>query len=489
MLKKKSITKACTITFYIFFIYLSITFEDFIQRQIFNPFYQKLKEDNFFHKENEICDKYDPILLMSDRFKKRPIIICENEESKHICYQNSKHNKYNKIYSIKLGVICKIENFILDPLKSKQANYIYKGPVDKIHRGSPILSKGFFNMKCQNHNHFRESHRIYRNYFESWNYDYETRKEQLQELAPGKIVLLMSRNQDSPNLFHGISELINVICVMYLLNLKPENIQIIFLESMKLENDPLINLYTHVISRGGKPIYIRDLKRKYHIESAIHIPINWDSPVFINLKIPKGYPNCKYSTKTYNILNNLINKYINIPIFKDSFTSNNDVFYYPESVIQNYKSDNGFNKTITIQWRKVWPRGRTFQNRILANGPELADKLASALPKNYLIRLVDTASLSINEQISIMRKTDYLIGVHGAGLSLSIFMPPQSILYEILPKNNIKVLLLMSALSGHKTFSDILKSELKIINNNDFFFFDGNEFSKKFLKYIKDNEF
>lgn len=83
----------------------------------------------------------------------------------------------------------------------------------------------------------------------------------------------------------------------------------------------------------------------------------------------------------------------------------------------------------------------------------------------------------------------YLIGVHGAGLSLSIFMDNKSILYEVLPKKNIKVLLLMSALSGHKTYSDVLDSELKVIDNNDVFFFDINEFSKNVLDYIKENGF
>jgi protein O-GlcNAc transferase len=123
----------------------------------------------------------------------------------------------------------------------------------------------------------------------------------------------------------------------------------------------------------------------------------------------------------------------------------------------------------------------------LGNGPELADKLSSILPKNYLIRLVDTASLSFSEQISIMRKTNYFIGVHGAGLSLSIFMPSNSIFNEILPKKNNKLLLLMSSLSGHKSYSDILKSNHKKINNNDIYFFDTEEFAEKILKHIKEN--
>ena len=141
-----------------------------------------------------------------------------------------------------------------------------------------------------------------------------------------------------------------------------------------------------------------------------------------------------------------------------------------------------------MQWRKVWPKGRKFQQRILGNGLEIADKLALILhKKNYLIRLVDTATLSIKEQISIMKKTDYFIGIHGAGLSLSIFMPKQSILHEILPKGNNKDPIVMSSLSGHKTYSDILKSESKIINDNEFIFFDIPEVIKSVLEHIKEN--
>ena len=395
---------------------------------------------------------------------------------------------YNKIARSKYGIICKSENFTLDPLKSRQTNYIYRGPVDKKNRGAPILLKGFLNMKCEKYRNFRGYNMIYNNYFNSWNYKDEIEWENLEELAPGKTVLLISRNQDSPNIFHGLSEIINVLCIMYLFNLKPENIQIIFLESMKLQNDPFYEIYKNVISRGREPIFIRNLKQKYFISKAIHIPINWDSPLFIEPNFQNGFPKCKYSTRTYNIFNNLINKYLNIPNFKDSFISDLDIFYYPKSVIQNSKLNNKiFNKTITIQWRKVWPKGRIFQKRILGNGPELAEQLSVLFPKNYLIRLVDTASLSIIDQISIMRQTDYLIGVHGAGISLSIFMPISGTVYEILPKENIKVLILMSSLSGHKIYSDILKSEKKIINNNDVYFFDINEFSRNILIHFKDS--
>jgi hypothetical protein len=61
---------------------------------------------------------------------------------------------------------------------------------------------------------------------------------------------------------------------MDLNDLDPENIQINFLESMTFNNDPFYDLYRNIVSRGGEPIYIKNLKKKYHISSAFHIPIN-----------------------------------------------------------------------------------------------------------------------------------------------------------------------------------------------------------------------
>ena len=93
------------------------------------------------------------------------------------------------------------------------------------------------------------------------------------------------------------------------------------------------------------------------------------------------------------------------------------------------------------------------------------------------------------EQISLAKSTDYFIGIHGAGLALSIFMPKTSILHEI--KNHAKnpLLTTMSSMSGHKTYSDILKSETNKINGNTYIFFDEEAFSKSVLDHMKKNNF
>ena len=50
---------------------------------------------------------------------------------------------------------------------------------------------------------------------------------------------------------------------------------------------------------------------------------------------------------------------------------------------------------------KIWPKKRRGQHRIMNNGPQLADKLASVLPKNILVRLINNAKFTMEEQISL----------------------------------------------------------------------------------------
>lgn len=287
--------------------------------------------------------------------------------------------------------------------------------------------------------------------------------------------------------------MINAISMLYLFNINPKDIQIVFIDGLKInfKLDPFYEIYKNIISIGGAPLYISDLKKKYHISFAIYVPFNGDSTSFLSRtnELTKTRLDCKNPSKTYKIYQNLIDKYMKISKFYDKFISDNEIFYYPKLVILNNNLNITFDKKITIQWRKIWPKGRTNQKRILGNGPELAERLSYILPKNILIRLVDTAGLNIREQISIMRNTDYLLGIHGAGLSLSIFLPNKSIVHEILHKKNINVLSIMSSLSGHKTYSDIIKSKVKIINDNEIIFFNVDDFAKIVLNRMKECNF
>ena len=433
---------------------------------------------------NKKCYELEPMHFFELRLNSTPIVLCDNDKlnQNHICYKNVN----DKYLFHKKGLSCVMKNVIIDPSKSSHTNIIYNGPVDDIYRGFPILSKGFFNMKCESKKDIINDYDyLYYDYINAWNYNYNQEAE-ITELAPDKTIFFLSRNQDSPNIYHGSCELINAIAMMKLLNLNPEDIQIIFLESMIINDDPLYDIYKSIISRGGEPIYIRNVNKKFIVSSAVHVPINVDSPLFMHL----SFPDCNQKPgRVYEELNNLIDKYMNIQTYEDKFITDNETYYYPKPVIESYNSKIEFKKYITIQWRKVWPKGRKGQFRILGNGPEIAEKLANALPKDFLVRLIDTAGMPIREQISLMKKTDYLVGMHGAGLSLAIFMSNKSIFHEVLPKKNMLVLTFMSAMSGHRTYSDILRSTKRDIDGNEYFFFKEGHFVRKVMLHMRENNY
>ena len=88
-----------------------------------------------------------------------------------------------------------------------------------------------------------------------------------------------------------------------------------------------------------------------------------------------------------------------------------------------------------------------------------------------------------------MKKTDYLVGIHGAGLCLSVFLSNKSILHEIISKKEISVVSLMSALSGHITYSDLIRNKMNINDGNENIIFEPNTFAKHVLIHMIQNNF
>jgi hypothetical protein len=68
-------------------------------------------------------------------------------------------------------------------------------------------------------------------------------------------------------------------------------------------------------------------------------------------------------------------------------------------------------------------------------------------------------------------------------------MPTKSIFHEILPSVNLKLLQMMSALSGHKTYSDLIMADIRNINDSEHIFFDVDDFAEKILQRMKENNF
>lgn len=89
------------------------------------------------------------------------------------------------------------------------------------------------------------------------------------------------------------------------------------------------------------------------------------------------------------------------------------------------------NKTHTITYAKRVKTKRRFSKEIEKN---LLKSLKEKFPKSKII-ISNFTKLSFKEQIEIIANTDLLIGIHGNGLTHSIFMTPNKTIIEIFPEN------------------------------------------------------
>ena len=86
------------------------------------------------------------------------------------------------------------------------------------------------------------------------------------------------------------------------------------------------------------------------------------------------------------------------------------------------------------------------EKRSLINKEDCINDLRSSYP-NVEINLVNFALLSFAEQLRVIRETDILAGIHGAGLTHGIFLQPSSAMVEIMPFD-----------FNHKGFRNLAKS-------------------------------
>lgn len=99
----------------------------------------------------------------------------------------------------------------------------------------------------------------------------------------------------------------------------------------------------------------------------------------------------------------------------------------------------------------------TFINRVgsrrLVDQDDYLDQVQAAFPHTN-VQSIDFAAIPFHTQLEIIRNTTVLVGVHGAGLTHGMFLPPRSVMVEILPPSlNHKGFRNVASLFGHSYLS------------------------------------
>jgi protein O-GlcNAc transferase len=70
--------------------------------------------------------------------------------------------------------------------------------------------------------------------------------------------------------------------------------------------------------------------------------------------------------------------------------------------------------------------------RRLDNHQAMVEQLSLINPSVY-VQEVDLAAMDFKTQIQLIQDTDILVGVHGAGLTHILYLPPRAVVIEIMP--------------------------------------------------------
>jgi protein O-GlcNAc transferase len=93
------------------------------------------------------------------------------------------------------------------------------------------------------------------------------------------------------------------------------------------------------------------------------------------------------------------------------------------------------------------------EGRRLIDQEAYLQEITTSIP-HVKVQAIDFTSMTFKEQLEIIRKTDILVGVHGAGLTHGMFLREGSVMVEILPETlNYKGFRNLAGIAGHTYFS------------------------------------
>lgn len=214
---------------------------------------------------------------------------------------------------------------------------------------------------------------------------------------------LLSRDEDCENSFHSTADFMNMYLVMNILGLSASEQQVILLDSHP--DGPYMDLIkrayspNHAVLRpsdyGSKTVLFKHIV--FHLESPAGVIFprvaNPDPMRCVSTALFDGYR--RFVLQAFDLL---------------------DVVPPPIP-------------TVVLSLRRRTATKNV--GRVMANEEDVVNVLKEGNMLNYVV--VDTSSMSYFEQLKLIRNTNVLVGIHGAGLMFIMFAADEAVLVEIHP--------------------------------------------------------
>lgn len=310
------------------------------------------------------------------------------------------HQPHKKLDGRGPDMFCEAKNFFIDFSRvSGDA-----GPT-KPHLGTQYLSfqTGSISATCTRTNHYHERHFMPHHSLQMSTFqNIPTPPPQSSYTVEDTTTYLLARDEDCENSFHSTADFMNMFLVMEVLGVKPSEQQVMLFD--RHPDGPYVELLTHAYTTRplirhqhykGKKILFKRLI--FHLESPAGL---------IFPRVSRPGPLLCHSTSLFQAYRKFVLQAFNLYDVKPPVIP-----------------------SIILSLRHRTPHKNV--GRVMANEDEVVNVLKEGNLINY--KVVDTAKYSYKEQLTMIRNSNILVGIHGAGLMFIMFAAEEAILIEIHP--------------------------------------------------------
>ncbi|XP_060596300.1 uncharacterized protein LOC132750351 [Ruditapes philippinarum] len=317
--------------------------------------------------------------------------------------QNASHIYCNGRYKIYNNYFVVLSKVIVDPSKCTGKRKGGEDVSEVLNQTESdeycIAEPGFFKMSCE-----QKPYHLFLNkgHFRQWDASLEIVNESTLVNYTEQDVTFAIVRRDYANLYWVIVDLYDIYHVAHLLNLDIKRIEILIVDAHP--STPLDQLWLQLFPKVTR---VSHLTHKVLCGNLVWGMRGLDSPLV------KYKPTEKLFLQEF--------RYFVLSQIKHS------------SKLQEL---NCKNITITIVFRRDYvaharnPSGRV--NRKMSNDLQLLQSISNIF-RGHNVKGVQLDILPVEEQIHLAAQTDILVGMHGAGLSHSVFLPSHAALVELFP--------------------------------------------------------